>query len=182
MAAKLTVLHYSIDNLDQQCDTTLRKTAPSAIGNTTTAVLRKGGISQYQEPISTATVVSQFPSCRCLNSLNMSDFEGNDHSFQVLEDQSNNSNFHVCKGQTDEERREIRKHQRLLQRDIEDRGQDLEVTEARDRNNKIFSKVRFIREAVLDGENVNLIAIKAAQKVDQMIQVRSMASYVFNLL
>jgi hypothetical protein len=103
----------------------------------------------------------------------MTDFEHNDDQhFQVLEDQSNNSKFQVCKGQTDEERREIRKQQRLLQRDIEERGQDLLVTEARDRNNKIFSKVRFIREAVLDGENVNLIASKAAQKVDQLIQVR----------
>jgi hypothetical protein len=100
----------------------------------------------------------------------MSDFDHDDHDHQVLEDQSNNQKFQVCKGQTDEERREIRKQQRLLQRDIEDQGL-LEATEARDRNNKIFSKVRFIREAVLDGENVNLIATKVAQKVDQLIQV-----------
>jgi hypothetical protein len=102
----------------------------------------------------------------------MSDLECDDHDFQVLGDQSNNSKFQVCKGQTDEERRDIRKQQRLLQRDIEERGNDLELTEARDRNNKIFSRVRFIREAVLDGENVNLIATKAAQKVDQLIQVQ----------
>ena len=102
----------------------------------------------------------------------MSDGESDD--FQVLEDQSNNKDFQVCKGQTDEERREIRRQQRLLQKEIEDRGEDLGVTEARDRNNKIFSKVRFVREAVLDGENVNLIATKAAQKVDQLIQVCGM--------
>jgi hypothetical protein len=102
----------------------------------------------------------------------MSDFENDDHDdFQVLEDQSNNSKFKVCEGQTDEERREIRKQQRLLQKDIEERGEELEVAEARTRNNKIFSKVRFVREAVLDGENVNLIATKAAQKVDQLVQV-----------
>ncbi|KAG7357597.1 Nse4 C-terminal-domain containing protein [Nitzschia inconspicua] len=100
----------------------------------------------------------------------MSDFE-NDDDYQVLEDQSNNNNFQVCRGQTDEERREIRRQQRLLHRDIEERGDDLEVSEVRHRNNKIFSKVRFVREAVLDGENVNLIATKAAQKVDQLVQV-----------
>lgn len=102
----------------------------------------------------------------------MSDFENDQDEFQVLEDQSNNADFRVCEGQTDEERREIRRQQRLLYKDIEEGGEELEVTEARDRNNVIFNNVRYVREAVLDGENVNAIAKKAAQKVDQLVQVR----------
>ena len=80
----------------------------------------------------------------------------------------------VCQGQTDQERREIRKQQRRLHKEIEEGGEELGVDEARERNNKIFGNVRFVREAVLDGENVNLIATKAAQKVDKLIQVREM--------
>lgn len=100
--------------------------------------------------------------------------------FSVLEDRSNKKStttnkkkFRVCQDQTDEERRAIRKKQRLLQKEIEERGDDLDVDEARDRNNEIFAEVRFVREATLDAENVNLIAAKAAHKVDQMIMVRT---------
>ncbi|KAL3922940.1 MAG: hypothetical protein SGILL_001937 [Bacillariaceae sp.] len=106
----------------------------------------------------------------------MSDFENDDDAAsasQVLEDQSNSqsSKFKVFEGQTDQERREIRKKQRRLQKDMEERGENLELAEARDRNNEIFKNVRYTREAVLDGENINMIATKAAQKVDQLIQV-----------
>jgi len=89
----------------------------------------------------------------------------------VENDENDNNKFRVCQDQTDAERREIRKEQRLLQKEMEERGESLQVEEARERNNQIFAKVRFIREAVLDGENINLIAAKAAQKVDQLIQV-----------
>lgn len=76
-------------------------------------------------------------------------------------------NVKVCQGLTDEERREIRKSQRELRKVIP----DLDVHEARTRNNEIHKKVRYIRESVLDADNLDEIAKKAAVKVDQMVQV-----------
>lgn len=83
----------------------------------------------------------------------------------------------VCQGLTDEERRQIRKDQRLLRKEIA----DLDVEEARKRNNEIHEKVRYIRESVLDAENLDEIAKKATIKVDQMVQVRwsSQSCYSF---
>jgi hypothetical protein len=81
--------------------------------------------------------------------------------------------FKVCQGLTDQERREIRRKQRLLHAEMEEKGDDLAIEEARGRNNAIFRRVRYTREAVLDGENMNLIATRAAHKVDQLIQVRA---------
>lgn len=75
-------------------------------------------------------------------------------------------NIQVCQGLTEEERREIRKSQRLLRKEIP----DLDVDEARERNNTIHKKVRYIRESVLDAENLDEIAKKATHKVDKMIQ------------
>ena len=72
---------------------------------------------------------------------------------------------------TEEDRRKIRRKQRELNRDIETQD-ELEVEEARDRNNEIYKDVRYTREAVLDGENLTLIATKAAQQVERMIQVK----------
>jgi hypothetical protein len=46
------------------------------------------------------------------------------------------------------------------------------LDEARGRNNELFDNVRFTREAVLDGENLIVIANKAAKQVDRLIQVR----------
>jgi hypothetical protein len=74
-------------------------------------------------------------------------------------------------GLTEEERREIRTKQRSLHKEMEDKDK-LEVEEARERNNELYKKVCFTREAVLDGENLVLITAKAAQKVDRLIQVR----------
>lgn len=74
-------------------------------------------------------------------------------------------------GLTEADRRNIRKQQRELFKDLEEK-ETLEVGEARDRNNEIYRKVRYTREAVLDGENLTLIANKAAQHVDRLIQVR----------
>eukprot|EP00536_Pseudo-nitzschia_multiseries_P015996 jgi/Psemu1/263325/estExt_Genewise1Plus.C_9970014 len=73
----------------------------------------------------------------------------------------------VCKGLTDAERREVRKSQRALRKDIA----DMDVEEARNRNNQIFEKVRYIRESVLDAENLDEIAKKASINVDQLIQI-----------
>jgi hypothetical protein len=44
---------------------------------------------------------------------------------------------------------------------------------ARQHNNELFESVRFTREAVLDAENVDLIAQKYVQQVEQLVQVRS---------
>ena len=74
-------------------------------------------------------------------------------------------------GLTDDARRLIRKQQRLLYHEMEDRGVNLDVNEARKRNNEIYENVRFTREAVLDGENLVMIASKATQQVNRMIQV-----------
>ncbi len=88
-----------------------------------------------------------------------------------LRDEQND--IKVCQGLTDEERREIRKSQRNLRKEIP----DLDVEEARKRNNKIHEKVRYIRESVLDAENLDEIAKKATIKVDQMVQVRRCDSF-----
>eukprot|EP00980_Cylindrotheca_fusiformis_P006335 scaffold1356_cov123-Cylindrotheca_fusiformis.AAC.16 len=74
-------------------------------------------------------------------------------------------------GQTKEERRAIRRAQRKLFKEVEENGETLEVDDVRGRNNEIFHHVRHTREAVLDGENVKLIANRAVQKVDRLIQV-----------
>ena len=83
-------------------------------------------------------------------------------------------NIQVCQGLTEEERREIRKSQRLLRKEIP----DLDVDEARERNNTIHKKVRYIRESVLDAENLDEIAKKATHKVDKMIQVSLLVGLV----
>mmetsp|Transcript_7167 Transcript_7167/g.18006 ORF Transcript_7167/g.18006 Transcript_7167/m.18006 type:complete len:353 (+) Transcript_7167:226-1284(+) len=82
-------------------------------------------------------------------------------------DDGDEENIDVCQGQTDAERREIRKSQRVLLKDIP----DLKVREARNLNNKIFRNVRYVRESVLDAENLDEIAKKAANNVDQLIQI-----------
>lgn len=70
-------------------------------------------------------------------------------------------------GQTDEERRRIRRQQRALNKDIEESGQEIEdvsktaFDDKRKENNTIFEKVFYAREAALDGENLKLIASKA---------------------
>lgn len=75
-------------------------------------------------------------------------------------------------GLTDGERRDIRKCQRLIQKEIseggihpdEDGNQDA-FEDARLRNNALFRSVRYTREAVLDGDNVHLIATLAVRKL-----------------
>ncbi|MGK3743497.1 MAG: hypothetical protein ACI90V_010355 [Bacillariaceae sp.] len=91
----------------------------------------------------------------------------NDDDDDDDDDEQEESKFKVCEGLTEEERREIRKSQRKLRNEIP----DIDVDEARNKNNQIFKKVKYIREAVLDSENVDEIAKKAASKVDQLIQV-----------
>ena len=74
-------------------------------------------------------------------------------------------------GLTESERRQIRKNQRELLKEMEDHD-ELELEIARGRNNELFKSVRFTREAVLDGDNLILIANKAKKQTDRMIQVR----------
>jgi len=83
------------------------------------------------------------------------------------EDSSDEDDIKVCEGLTEEERREIRKSQRLLRKEIP----DLDIDVARERNNVIHKKVRYIRESILDAESLDEIVKKAANKVDQLIQV-----------
>lgn len=73
-------------------------------------------------------------------------------------------------GLTEEQRREIRRRQRELYKDLEEQD-NLKVEVARDRNNEIYKDVKYTREAVLDGDNMTLIATKAAKEVDRLIQV-----------
>jgi len=81
--------------------------------------------------------------------------------------ETDDADFKVYEGQTEDERREIRKSQRKLRHEIS----DIDVDKARDKNNQIFKKVRYIREAVLDSENFDDIAKKAAANVEQIIKV-----------
>ena len=83
-------------------------------------------------------------------------------------------------GQTDEERRVLRRKQHLLQHKIvaSETGAQLEdpnadaFEEIRGENNELFEAVRYIREAVVDGENLQLISERTARQVDKLVQVR----------
>ena len=84
-------------------------------------------------------------------------------------------------GQTDEERRALRRKQRLLQHKIvaSETGAQLEdpnadaFEEIRRENNELFEAVRYTREAVVDGENLQLMSERTARQVDKLVQVRT---------
>lgn len=81
-------------------------------------------------------------------------------------------------GQTDAERRRLRQAQRNLQKKIIDNGEAMENAssekfgEIRGKNNELFAKVAYTREAVLDGDNLEMIATHASRQVDALVQVR----------
>ena len=83
-------------------------------------------------------------------------------------------------GQTDEERRALRRKQRQLQHKIvaSETGAQLEdpnadaFEEIRRENNELFEAVRYTREAVVDGENLQLMSERTARQVDKLVQVR----------
>ena len=83
-------------------------------------------------------------------------------------------------GQTDEDRRALRSKQRDLQREIATgaAGDDIEDPESgafdavRGRNNQLWDKVRFTREAVLDSDNLELITARAVKQADKLVEVR----------
>jgi hypothetical protein len=99
-------------------------------------------------------------------------------------------------GMTDQERRTLRRNQRQLHETIrQDKREALASTSdkedgeddddsaaekdapmeflqsARQQNNVLFEKVLYTREAVLDAENVDLIAQKYVQQVERLVQV-----------
>jgi hypothetical protein len=74
-------------------------------------------------------------------------------------------------GLTETDRRNLRKKQRDLLKEMEDREQ-LDVKQARHQNNELYKHVCFTREAVLDGDNLTVIVQKASQQVDRLIQVK----------
>jgi len=80
-------------------------------------------------------------------------------------------------GQTDGERRELRHDQRELQKRIETMGDEIKDINSeafdtvRKNNNSLWKKVFFVREAVLDGENMEMIGSRVIRQVDALIQV-----------
>lgn len=45
--------------------------------------------------------------------------------------------------------------------------------QVRDENNKLWKKVRYVREAVLDGDNLEMISARAAKQTKYLDQVRT---------
>uniref|UniRef100_A0A7S1Y271 Non-structural maintenance of chromosomes element 4 n=1 Tax=Grammatophora oceanica TaxID=210454 RepID=A0A7S1Y271_9STRA len=80
-------------------------------------------------------------------------------------------------GQTEEERRKIRQSYRELQKELVTNGEKMEDPDeeafhgARKKNNKLFKGVQYTREAVLDGENLEMIANKAVTQADRLMEV-----------
>eukprot|EP00814_Leptocylindrus_danicus_P020231 CAMPEP_0116027424 /NCGR_PEP_ID=MMETSP0321-20121206/14639_1 /TAXON_ID=163516 /ORGANISM="Leptocylindrus danicus var. danicus, Strain B650" /LENGTH=321 /DNA_ID=CAMNT_0003500813 /DNA_START=50 /DNA_END=1015 /DNA_ORIENTATION=- len=81
-------------------------------------------------------------------------------------------------GQTDAERRKLRTSQRKLHKQITtaegDAMEDAKATafdQIRDTNNALFKKVRYAREAVLDGENLDAITTRASRQADRLVSV-----------
>jgi hypothetical protein len=80
-------------------------------------------------------------------------------------------------GQTDGQRRELRRHLRVLNKTISDKADELEdaksdsFAQIRSVGNELWKQVRFTREAVLDGENLDSIATRAARQVDKLVEV-----------
>ncbi|KAL7541869.1 hypothetical protein ACHAXR_011312 [Thalassiosira sp. AJA248-18] len=91
--------------------------------------------------------------------------------------------------QTEAERRVLRRRQRELQSDIAmgassggaaaggadgggaDDPTSGELQRLRDQNNELWNNVHYTREAVLDSENVDLLASKAARQAEKIVQV-----------
>jgi hypothetical protein len=84
----------------------------------------------------------------------------------------------VMQGQTDDERRQLRQGYRKLSKAIAENGEEMEDPDTdvfervREENNGLFKQVRFTREAVLDGDNLEAISTRASRQVDRLVQVR----------
>jgi len=78
--------------------------------------------------------------------------------------------------QTDAERRALRHSQRELAKSIHTMEGIEDVhsgkfDEVRDLNNELWENVRYTREAVLDGDNLEMIGSRASRQVDKLISV-----------
>ena len=80
-------------------------------------------------------------------------------------------------GQTDAQRRELRHSQRLLNKTIQENADELadatssQFAKMRHKNNVLWDQVRYTREAVLDGDNLDFLATRAARQVDKLVEV-----------
>jgi len=101
----------------------------------------------------------------------------------------------TASGQTDADRRVLRRRQRDLHNDIsfdapaaaaaasggggnndseedeDEKPKQTGLRSWREKNNELWDNVRYTREAVLDSENMDLISSKAAREVEKIIQV-----------
>ncbi|KAL9189923.1 hypothetical protein ACHAXT_009598 [Thalassiosira profunda] len=77
--------------------------------------------------------------------------------------------------QTEADRRVLRRKQRELNADIAlgagGKTGDEELRNRRDANNELWDDVHYTREAVLDSENVDLLAAQAARQAEKLVQV-----------
>ena len=79
--------------------------------------------------------------------------------------------------QTEEQRRELRRSLRALYKSIPEQADELAdastdcFTSMREQNNELWEHVRYTREAVLDGENLDFLATRAARQVDKLVEV-----------
>ncbi|KAI2503113.1 Nse4 C-terminal [Fragilaria crotonensis] len=80
-------------------------------------------------------------------------------------------------GQTDAQRRELRQSLRELNKKIQDNADELadatssKFEKMRHKNNILWDQVRYTREAVLDGDNLDFLATRAARQVDKLVEV-----------
>ena len=83
--------------------------------------------------------------------------------------------------QTDSERRELRIQQRKLQQSITEKGSEISekmrdcqagtFERVREKNNKLYDQVNYIREAVIDADTVDAISMRVTKQADKLIQV-----------
>mmetsp|Transcript_43396 Transcript_43396/g.132014 ORF Transcript_43396/g.132014 Transcript_43396/m.132014 type:complete len:449 (-) Transcript_43396:307-1653(-) len=82
-------------------------------------------------------------------------------------------------GQTDEDRRLLRRKMREFQQEIvgekgeriEDPSKVADFQEVRGTSNRLWNNVKFTREAVLDADNFDIIATRAGRQAEKLIQV-----------
>ena len=87
-------------------------------------------------------------------------------------------------GQTDAERRSLRQSLRNLNKDIQNKADELEdanseaFTNMRSKSNALWNQVKYTREAVLDGDNLEFLATRAARQVDKLVEVSTLYMHV----
>jgi len=94
---------------------------------------------------------------------------------KINEDENNETGHNLMSGsgQSKAHRLKLRRDQRDLKEQIvgiADRAVE-EVRECRDRNNQLWKKVRYTKEARLDSENLELIAEKTKTQAERMVSV-----------